>query len=102
LWYWDLNSGSSPWATPPALFLWWVFQAMVSWTVCPGWLLTMILLISAFWVARIMGMCHQWRLAWGLLNYYFLIVFLHPILKPHSWCLLYKFYVNFISLYFFA
>jgi hypothetical protein len=24
--YWGLNSGPSPWATPPALFLWRVFQ----------------------------------------------------------------------------
>jgi hypothetical protein len=25
LWYWGLNSGPTPWVTPPALFLWWVF-----------------------------------------------------------------------------
>jgi hypothetical protein len=28
-------------------------------TICPGWLWTMILLISASWVARITGMSHQ-------------------------------------------
>jgi hypothetical protein len=55
LWYWGLNSGSSPWATPPALFLWRDFQDRVSWTICPSWLQTLILLISASWVARIIG-----------------------------------------------
>jgi hypothetical protein len=58
LWYWCLNSGPISPATPPALFLWWVFQDMVSWTICPGWLRTMILLISASWVARITGVSH--------------------------------------------
>jgi hypothetical protein len=52
LWYQDLNSGPSPWATPPALFLWRVFwdrisQLFASWiagitgvTTCawPDWL----------------------------------------------------------------
>jgi hypothetical protein len=28
--YWGLNSGPSPWATPPALFLWRVFWDRVS------------------------------------------------------------------------
>jgi hypothetical protein len=32
-------------------FLWWVFRDRVSWTICPGWFQTMILLISASWVA---------------------------------------------------
>jgi hypothetical protein len=31
---------------------------MVSQTICPGWLETSILLISASWVARITGMSH--------------------------------------------
>jgi hypothetical protein len=31
----------------------------VSQTICPGWLQTTILLISASWVARIIGMSHQ-------------------------------------------
>jgi hypothetical protein len=26
LWYWGLNSGPSPWAIPPALFLWRFFK----------------------------------------------------------------------------
>jgi hypothetical protein len=36
------------------------FQDRVSWTICPGWLRTVILLISVFWVAKITGMslCH--------------------------------------------
>jgi hypothetical protein len=55
VWYWGLNSGPSPWATPPALFLWRVFRDRVSQTICLGWLWTMILLISASWVARIIG-----------------------------------------------
>jgi hypothetical protein len=61
--YWGLNSGPMPWATPPALFLWRVFQDRVSRTICLGWLWTAILLISASWVARITVMSHQ-RLAW--------------------------------------
>jgi hypothetical protein len=59
LWYWALNSGPTPWATPPALFsLWRVFPDRVLWTICPGRLQTMILLISASWVARITTVSH--------------------------------------------
>jgi hypothetical protein len=36
-----------------------VFWDRVSWTTCLGWLQTMILLISASWVARITGVSHQ-------------------------------------------
>jgi hypothetical protein len=39
--------------TPSALFCNGCFQDRVSRTICLGWLLTAILLISAFWVARI-------------------------------------------------
>jgi hypothetical protein len=53
--YWGLNSESTAWATPPAIFLWRVFQDRVSWTIYPGWLQTEILLIFASWVARITG-----------------------------------------------
>jgi hypothetical protein len=35
------------------------FWDRVSWTICLGWLRTMILLISASWVARITGMSHR-------------------------------------------
>jgi hypothetical protein len=53
--YWGLNSGLTLWATLPSLF--WVafFQDRVSRTICSGWLQIVILLISAFWVARITG-----------------------------------------------
>jgi hypothetical protein len=59
--YWGLNLGPTPWATPPALFLWWIFWDRVSWIICLGWLWTTILLISASWVVRIIGVshCHQ-------------------------------------------
>jgi hypothetical protein len=62
LWYWSLNSGPIPWATPPALFCEVFFQDKVSQTICPGWLQTAIFLIYASWVARITGMSH-WCLA---------------------------------------
>jgi hypothetical protein len=42
--YWGLNSGPTPWATPPTLLLWWVFfLERVSQTICMDWLLTAIL-----------------------------------------------------------
>jgi hypothetical protein len=59
LWYWGLNSGSTPWATPPATFCDGSFQYRVLWTICLGWFWTVILLISASWVARIIGLSHQ-------------------------------------------
>jgi hypothetical protein len=34
--YWGLNSGPTPWATLPALFLWRVFWDRVLWTICTG------------------------------------------------------------------
>jgi hypothetical protein len=58
--YWGLNSGPSPWATTPAqFFVIGFFWDRVSQTVCPDWLQTEILLISASWVARITGVSHQ-------------------------------------------
>jgi hypothetical protein len=47
LWYWDLNSGPTPLATPPALFCDMFFRDGVSQTICLGWLLNRIFLISA-------------------------------------------------------
>jgi hypothetical protein len=47
------------WATPLALFCAGHFQDRVSQTICPGCLQSMIILISAFWVAGITGVCHQ-------------------------------------------
>jgi hypothetical protein len=35
------------------------FWDRVCWTICPGWLRTMILLISASWEARIIGVSHR-------------------------------------------
>jgi hypothetical protein len=57
--YWGLNSGPTPWATPPAPFCEGFFWDRVSQTFCPGWLWITVLLISASWVARITGMSHQ-------------------------------------------
>jgi hypothetical protein len=51
--FWGLNSGPTSWATPRALFCDGFFRDRVSQTFCTGWLRTLILLISAFQVARI-------------------------------------------------
>jgi hypothetical protein len=61
LWYWSLNSEPTPWATLPALFckFFFFFWDRVLQTICPGWLQTVILLISASWVARITVVSHQ-------------------------------------------
>jgi hypothetical protein len=54
--YWGLNSGPTPWATLPTLFVMGFFWNRVSWTFfVQGWLQTVILLISASWIARITG-----------------------------------------------
>jgi hypothetical protein len=58
-WSWGLNPEPASWATPPVFWLWWVFWVRVLWAICPGWLWTEILLISASWVARITGLSHQ-------------------------------------------
>jgi hypothetical protein len=58
LWYWGLNSGPTPQATPPALFCEGFFQDRVSQTIYLGSLQTSILLISA----SIIGVSH-WHLA---------------------------------------
>jgi hypothetical protein len=50
---------STTWVTPPALFCDGYFQDRVSWTICLGWLWATILLISASWVARIIGVSHH-------------------------------------------
>jgi hypothetical protein len=69
-----LNSGPTPWATPPALFCDGVFQARVLRTICPIWLPTVILLISATWVARITSV-------WSFPKYVFFSSTLHSLLK---------------------
>jgi hypothetical protein len=61
-WCWSLNSRptclldrhSTTWGTPQPFF-----WDRVSWTICPGCLQTVILLICASWVARMTGMSHQ-------------------------------------------
>jgi hypothetical protein len=54
-----LGRGSITWVTPLTLFGIMYFQDRVLHTVCPGWLRTTILLISASWIARITGTSHQ-------------------------------------------
>jgi hypothetical protein len=54
-----LDRYSNTWATLPALLCdRFVFQDRLSQTICPDWLPTMILLISASWLTRITGMSH--------------------------------------------
>jgi hypothetical protein len=68
-WYWGLNSGSYACSGPlpleplhqPFYFCDEFFRERVLWTICPGWLRTVILLISASWVARITDVNH-WHL----------------------------------------
>jgi hypothetical protein len=48
-----------PTAPLPALLCKGFFQDRVSWTLCPGWPQTMIVLISASWIVRITGVRHQ-------------------------------------------
>jgi hypothetical protein len=64
-----LGVGTGTWTQAPHLepfhqpyFCEGFFRDRVCWTICPGWLRTEILLISASWVARITGMSH-WHLA---------------------------------------
>jgi hypothetical protein len=57
--YWGLNSRPTSWTTPPALFFVKFFSRWAHRTICLGWLWTVILLISASWVARITGVSHQ-------------------------------------------
>jgi hypothetical protein len=57
----SLDGRSTTWDTSPVLFCVGCFWDMVSWTVCLGWLQTMIFLISASWKARITGVsCQHW------------------------------------------
>jgi hypothetical protein len=68
--YWSLNSGCTPWATPPALFCDGFFRDRVSWTIFPSWLQTLILLISASWVVWITGVSHC-HLVWHFLTLHY-------------------------------
>jgi hypothetical protein len=60
-----LNSGSRSHSTSHFL-CWGLFQGRVSRTICLGWLLTEILLISASWIARITGVSHLCLARWIL------------------------------------
>jgi hypothetical protein len=53
----------------------WVFSRQGSWTICLGWLQTVILLISSSWIARISGMSH-WIPAYACFWWTYLMVFL--------------------------
>jgi hypothetical protein len=46
----------------------WVFWDSISQTICPGWLQTIIHLISASQIARITGVSHQLPAPWLFLN----------------------------------
>jgi hypothetical protein len=50
-----LNSGPIPWTTLPPLFYDGFFWERISQTICLGWLQTAILLTSASWAVRIIG-----------------------------------------------
>jgi hypothetical protein len=86
-----LNSGPSPWATPLALFSDGFVQDRVYQTISPVQLPTENLLISASWVARIIGLSH-WHPArrdlflfwwnWGLNSVTYLLV-RQLLLQPH-------------------
>jgi hypothetical protein len=52
------RQASTTWATPPVLFCVVHFQDRVLRIVCPVWVWATILLASASWVARIIGMSH--------------------------------------------
>jgi hypothetical protein len=56
-----LNHSTSP-------FLWWYFWDRVSWTICPSWLQTSILLISASWVVRITDVSHWYPVSSSFLQ----------------------------------
>jgi hypothetical protein len=59
LWYWGLNSCPTPWATPSVLLCEGFFRNRVLQTIWLGWIRTVILLISASWVAKVTVMRHQ-------------------------------------------
>jgi hypothetical protein len=70
--HWGLNSGPIPFVILPTLFSEKFFQNRVSLTICLGWLQTVILLISAFWVTRITGVSH-----WHPAGVDFITIFLY-------------------------
>jgi hypothetical protein len=82
---WDLNSGPTPWATPPALFfVMGFFQNKVSQTICLGWLQILILLISSSWVAGITGVSTSAWLSLMFVSAVPLIGFQQAVTHVHS------------------
>jgi hypothetical protein len=79
--YWGLNLGPILWATPLALLCEGLFFFLnrILWTVCLGWLWTVILLISASWVARITGVSHQ-----HLAYFIYLFILVKNAMELHS------------------
>jgi hypothetical protein len=73
--YWDLNSGPSPWATPPTHFF--LFK-IGSHELFPGLASNHDPLVSASWVARITGVSHR-CLAWPILFFDWLGFELRPL-----------------------
>jgi hypothetical protein len=62
-WHWVWTEGLmlgalTAWATLPACYCVGYFWDQVSWAIFLGWLSTAILLISAYWVASIIGMSY--------------------------------------------
>jgi hypothetical protein len=82
LWFWGLNSGPSPWTTPPALFCEEFFEIGTCVTICLGWLRTVILLIPASWVGRITGVSHRWPASFNHIIGYWISVILRDLLGP--------------------
>jgi hypothetical protein len=81
-----LNLGLTPWANPPALFLWWVFSEIGSWELfTQGWLWTAILLISASPVARITGVSHRRLACYSCFLNSLKLMLSHPGCFPPSW-----------------
>jgi hypothetical protein len=68
-----LGRYSTTWATLPVFFCVVYFWGRVSHTVCPGFPQTVILLISASWVARIWG----WAISAQLINFFLRLVSNH-------------------------
>jgi hypothetical protein len=58
------------WATFPVHFAPVILKMGISWTICPGWPWTMILLISASQVVRITSVSHQCTFL--IISFYFL------------------------------
>jgi hypothetical protein len=67
------------------------FRDRVSRTICPGWLQTMILLTSASWVARIIGMTHSLALSlrkkifWTIVSLKILLLFMTAFFPSQLW-----------------